>query len=931
MLNFATFAFTQPWLLLTLAGLPVLWLLLRITPPAPRSLRFPAIALLFGLHPPEETPARTPLWLIILRMLIAALIIIGLARPVFNPTADLSGSGPLVLVVDDGWAAARNWTEREAVLDGLLVQAQREGRSVILLSTAPDALGQPPAASNLLSAAEARRLARGLKPKPWPVDRAAVLAAVDSLTVSGSAHVVWLSDGLDDGNGAALADKLQRLGRLDVLDDGAGGLARLLLPPEGDGGNLIVRLRRPGSSGIDVAAILASGEDGGLIARAPVTFAAGEDIATARIDLPIELRNRIARLSVEGEASAGAVLLLDERWRRRPVGLVAAGPLEDAQPLLSELYYLQRALEPFTELRRGPVDTLLQRELAILVLPDAAPLTEQDIARVRAWVESGGLLLRFAGPRLAEQGAKPGAEAGGESGGDDPLLPVRLRGGGRSLSGVLTWDEPARLAPFPDTLPLAGLSLSEDVLIQRQVLAEPAFDLGEKTWARLTDGTPLVTAARRGDGWVVLVHTTANNDWSNLPLSGLFVDMLRRIVAVSQGVATSGQSETSLPPIETLDGFGRLGPPAPTTLALDEAAHAAGRIGPRQPPGYYGTAGVRRAHNLASAIPALTPLGGLPSGVNRATYSRERETDLKPWLLSVALILVLIDLAIALVMRGLLGRMVWRSAAVVLLLTMLPAVLPLAQAGAQTGSATLSEDLRALEATLQTHLAYVVTGVPAVDEISRAGLDGLTRVLQQRTSVEAGRPLPVDLARDELAFFPLLYWPITPEQRDLSEIAVRKVNAFLRTGGTILFDLREPGSGTQVFNRASRAGQALQRLTRDLEIPPLVPVPPDHVLTKAFYLMQDFPGRFASGTLWLDAADTQINDGVASVLIGSNDWAGAWAANEFGQFLKPVIPGGERQREMAYRFGVNLAMYAMTGNYKADQVHIPFILERLGQ
>ena len=225
----------------------------------------------------------------------------------------------------------------------------------------------------------------------------------------------------------------------------------------------------------------------------------------------------------------------------------------------------------------------------------------------------------------------------------------------------------------------------------------------------------------------------------------------------------------------------------------------------------------------------------------------------------------------------------------------------------------------------------MVTGVPAVDEISRAGLDGLTRVLQQRTSVEAGRPLPVDLARDELAFFPLLYWPITPEQRDLSEIAVRKVNAFLRTGGTILFDLREPGSGTQVFNRASRAGQALQRLTRDLEIPPLVPVPPDHVLTKAFYLMQDFPGRFAGGTLWLDAADTQVNDGVASVLIGSNDWAGAWAANEFGQFLKPVIPGGERQREMAYRFGVNLAMYAMTGNYKADQVHIPFILERLGQ
>jgi hypothetical protein len=425
----------------------------------------------------------------------------------------------------------------------------------------------------------------------------------------------------------------------------------------------------------------------------------------------------------------------------------------------------------------------------------------------------------------------------------------------------------------------------------------------------------------------VLVHTTANNDWSNLPLSGLFVDMLRRIVAVSQGVAGGNQADTAMPPIETLDGLGRLGAPPPTALALDQDTLEAGRIEPRHPPGYYGMGGQRRAHNMAAANPLLVPMGALPGGVGRATYSREHETDLKPWLLSAALVLILVDLGIALVMRGLLGRVAWRGTAVLLLV----AALPWAEARAQTSVRSPGDDTRALEATLQSHLAYVVTGVPAVDEISRAGLDGLTRVLQLRTSVEAGRPLPVDLALDELAFFPLLYWPIVPEQRDLSEIAVRKVNAFLRTGGTILFDLREPGAGTQMPGRTSRAGEALRRLTRDLDIPPLVPVPPDHVLTKSFYLMQDFPGRFADGAVWLDAADTQVNDGVATVLVGSNDWAGAWAANEFGQFLLPVVPGGERQRELAYRFGVNLAMYAMTGNYKADQVHVPFILERLGQ
>jgi hypothetical protein len=160
---------------------------------------------------------------------------------------------------------------------------------------------------------------------------------------------------------------------------------------------------------------------------------------------------------------------------------------------------------------------------------------------------------------------------------------------------------------------------------------------------------------------------------------------------------------------------------------------------------------------------------------------------------------------------------------------------------------------------------------------------------------------------------------------------VRKLNDYMRNGGTILFDLREGAGGAQIMGRGSRAGEALRRLTRGLDIPPLAPVPPDHVVTRSFYLMQEFPGRYSGGTLWVEATEARVNDGVTPVLVGANDWAGAWAINDAGRPMFAVVPGGERQREMAYRFGVNLAMYAMTGNYKADQVHVPFILERLGQ
>ena len=134
--------------------------------------------------------------------------------------------------------------------------------------------------------------------------------------------------------------------------------------------------------------------------------------------------------------------------------------------------------------------------------------------------------------------------------------------------------------------------------------------------------------------------------------------------------------------------------------------------------------------------------------------------------------------------------------------------------------------------------------------------------------------------------------------------------------------------------------RALQRILGQLDIPPLEPAGRTHVLSRSFYLLKDFPGRYVGSPLWVEATSigrerrklSPANaDGVSAVLITGNDFMGAWATTETGRPLLPVIPGGERQREMAYRAGINIVMYALTGNYKADQVHLPTILQRLGQ
>ncbi len=895
MLALGPLAFAAPWLLSGLAVLPVLWWLLRVTPPAPRRVRFPALRLLLGLTPREETPAQTPLWLILMRMALIALIILALAHPLLNPNATLAGNGPLVLAVDNGWTAARHWDERRAALDRLIDQAEREGRRVVLLGTAPPPGETAPPPLSVLRPADARGEADKLVPEPWPEDRKSALDRV------------WLSDGIDDGDAANFAQGLLRFGSVRVRSDAAGELPRLLAPADADDKDLTATVRRADASGPERLIVRAVGDDARLLARQEVGLAPGVDRSVAHLAMPSELRNRAASIQVEGESSAGAVLLLDERWRRRPVGIVGGQRGTAAQPLLSGAYYLERALAPFSEVRRGDVPTLLKGDIAVLSLPDVPPAGTEEKAAIVKWLENGGVILRFAGPHLAEQA-------------EDDMLPVTLRRGGRTLGGALSWEKPAKLAPFAAESPFAGVDIPDDVTVSRQVLAEPTVDLGGKTWARLTDGTPLVTAEKRGKGWLVLVHTTADPEWSNLAISGLFVNMLRRIVALSQGV--SGSSETALPPVETLDGFGRLQRAPASVQTIAAGAFADTVASPSHPPGFYGTPDARRALNLAGAVRGFTAIGELPAGVARESYARSDEVDFRPGLLGAALALGLLDLLIAYALRGLLPRLPRprRGAATAGLGLLLALGAPPARA---------ADDGFTVEATSELHLAYVHTGIAEIDEESRAGLAGLTDILGHRTAIEAAAPMEVDPERDELIFFPLLYWPVVEGQQLPSNRAIERLNRFLATGGTILFDTRDQGGRTAFSSAATQA--RLRALAAGLSVPPLVPVPPDHVLTKSFYLMQEFPGRWAGGSVWVEPVEDQVNDGVASVIVGGNDWAGAWASDGRGQPLYPVVPGGEPQREMAYRFGVNLVMYALTGNYKTDQVHVPAILERLGQ
>ncbi len=852
--------FAEPLVLIGLLTLPVLWWLLRLIPPRPRRVDFPPTRLLLEIAPKEETPSRAPWWLTVMRLALAALVIIAAAGPLWNPPlAAMKTKAPIAILIDDGWTAAASWEARIRTADDIISRAENDHRAIALIP-----LSQGPRDISFATAGSARVRLQQIKPVPNTVDRAETLPAIRRfLADARDVEVVWLSDATDVGHGAEFVKDLAQTIEDRPVTIVSGGIAQplALSSAENAAGALSIKVVRAAAGAAATGTVRALDLKGLTLGETPFAFKSADTETEAQFDLPVEIRNDIARIEIAGEHSAGAVQLLDKRWSRRTVGVISGATADTSQPLLSSSYYIARALGPFADVRlaqgESPAEAVthfLDQHLPMLILADVGNVAGEAHDRLARWIEDGGVLVRFAGPRLAAS--------------DDDLVPVRLRRGGRILGGSLSWDKPQPLAAFSHDSPFNGMPVPNDVTVNRQVLAEPDATVTENTWVTLADGTPLVTAARRGKGMIVLFHVTGDTRWSDLPLSGTFVEMLKRIVALAgtTNVAKTDSAKTknvqeAVAPNRVLDGFGLF--VSPPSTARPVPTDFSGSATADHPPGFYGRPENLLAVNTLTAADRLAPLD--VSALTNASHDIYRKTepqDLRGPILLAALGLLLLDTLLVLYLGGGIARLIPRiaraTAATVLILSALALNVP--HAGA--------EDLPngdVPSAALETKLAYVVTGDRDVDSISKAGLGGLTLFLAQRTALEAGEPAGLDISRDELAFYPLIYWPIVPGAALPSDQTLKRVDTYMKQGGTVLFDTRDavsapPGAGGDT---RSPGMLELRKILSSLDIPELEPVPRDHVLTKTFYLLREFPGRFNSGQLWVEALPAVSEDAAA--------------------------------------------------------------------
>ncbi|EJF78719.1 N-terminal double-transmembrane domain [Candidatus Bartonella washoeensis] len=929
-------SFGAPLLLLGLFSLPILWWLLRATPPLPRKEPFPPLRFLPKSSNQQEVANHTPWWLLLLRLTIAALTIIALAQPTWKqkPTT-LSGSQPLALIIDNGWASVKEWKKRITVAETLLAQAEKHQKNVYFLATAEnDTLNIGP-----LPAKTVKQHLMHLQPQPWPVDRVRALKKLVEITKNKPLDIAYLSDGLQtsgDDQAFALIEQLKPTTLLWYLANISDLIGITAI--ENNNGSIATRVIRATTHGKTAVVLNLYDLNSQLLGRFTTNFLDGETTTVVPFNLPLELRNDIAWIKIENHAHAAATFLVDSHNRVNRVALLSPSINEMAQPLLTPFFYIIKALQGHTQLITAEgkelsvdIDHLLKQNPSVFIMGDIVNISQEAEKKLSDFVSKGGILIRFAGENLSA------AEH------HDSLLPVPLRPGKRLLGSIMSWAKPQKLAPFAKNSLFFHLPFPEDITVSRQILAEPSSDLFEKTWLNLADGTPLITAANRGKGMLIFIHIAPDPTWSNLPLSGFFAQMLQQLITLNtyeNKNPTHIKTTTIQNPWRTLTADGQLQPPPSSVVPLVIDVQNPPLASSHTPPGLYGSKNNLYALNLLNDSSRLVQQSSLPLSLSKdPLYYDTKEKHLIGPLLGLVILLFAFDNFLILWMGG--AFTLNRRSNMLLFLPLIIGLITLfSHAPVAHAQSVENYDESLVQAAGATHLAYVITNNHEIDATSKSGLETLSQFIAERTMLSPGSVIALDLDKDELAFYPLIYWPIDSNSPLPTQQSLEKINAFMKHGGTVLFDTRDQiNANLNLEGTATPATQRLRTILKGLNIPAIEPASTDHVIARSFYIMPDFPGLYRGSPLWVESSSMNrknknslaTGDNVSCLLITANNFAAAWALNEKGTWKYPLIPNDPMQRLWAFRAGLNIVIYVLTGNYKADQVHVPALLERFNR
>lgn len=902
--------FTQPMALFLTMLLPLLWLLLRLLPLRARPVVFPALVLFGKDKKDKPKPQHIPLWLKLLRLAVILFLIMGLARPVYDPGRQALSFDPTLIVIDNSWPAAAGWDQRiEAIESRLNAFADVSQVPVTILTTAPDQNTGRVVFEKNISADEARQLLPTLRPQPWNSDFEAAENLIKPFLFEQDTRwqILWFGDGQKTDGFDSLYDTISNYGDAVLYHDDQMNQGLALTGVSVTSNALDVTFKRFVDGFNYTFTLSALSADGNTILQQDVTFPEGENEYKVSVEIPEDILSEVRQLKTSVPNTAATMWSFAGALGTGHAGIVTERDINQKQDYLNDVFYIHRAVSSVGRVSAGSLDDLLQDEnISLLILPDSTKLVADQPDRLREWVSAGNTVLRFAGENLLQQ--------------DQPdLLPVDIVSGQRSFGGALTWEQPARIKSFASTSPFSHLSIPQQVTTRKQILARPDIDLNNKTWVFLEDQTPLVTADTLGRGKLVFVHTTADPSWSDLSISDIFPSILKSILDDAAKKQANISENTDISLLKALDAFGREYDAGRYVQDLSYADALERAPSYDVPTGIYQIAdnpAARVRLNLGQALKdKMAPTRPYYLFDQIIPYTHKPYVNLAAFCYMLAGILMLAEMIAGFVLINGAARL---KPAKFFMIACAFCIMPLDVQAQEVRSVLQSPEN-------VVNFAFIQTGDAARDTISQNGLSVLGTLMRQRTTVEFGQVDAVVPGLDDLSLYPFLYWSMVSSQDGLSEDAVSALQHYINHGGLIFFDTRD----AQFQSTDTVLGQeTMQRLAGALNFGSLQKLDKDHVLSRSYYLLNSYEGLYTGRPVWVEAASSIDYDGAPSVVVGAHDWAAAWSNIDPTQNIID-LQANSRSREMALRFGVNLVMMALTGSYKTDQVHIQYMLDRM--
>ena len=908
--------FLNPWLLSALLILPVLYFLLRVMPPPPKSVVLATSYFLEGLTTQKRTTSKTPWWLLLLRILILTCIIFAFAHPISNKNTDFASDAPLLIVLDNSWAGASNWSDIIGKGKEILRIAEETAQPAAILLTTPLGGEAETIFRDFQDAGSIYNFLSSQQPQPWEPEFSSLRKHAENIVDGSGAtfKTVWLSSGIRYSGEQGVQQYLSAESK-DIS----------LFMPSPDRSPLVIKKstserksdyivqRAYGANDTTRRTLLGVGRQNTIFAQESFSFTGNALNAEVVLNLPENTsESDINKVRIAAHDSASGTYLLSGESSEKVVGIATGESSEQNLSLNDSSYYLSKALQPYATVVLEPFSEMVENgleKISVLIMPDISSAPPEALQKLEKWVNQGGVLLRFAGPSMSQKDMLP--------------VPVPIQKGERVMGGGLTWEGTQKLSMFPENSPFSDLSVTNDITVRKQILARPLNSKTSSVWAQLEDGTPFITASQKKAGLVAMVHTTADPSWSDFALSGLYVDVLRRFVemggSAEQVFDITEAGGRYLKPVRVLNGFGVMTDPPAYAESIKDTEFKRKRATSTTPPGLYSDGVVTAALNIGDYAPNPAPVTAAGENTNISYYTGEIQKDYKNALLTLAFILFLADWIIMIFMTRLWDSLtrhkLFSKSKMNLTSLLLAACLAVffypSVSKAQPSQNTLLENMSSL------HLAYIESGSALKDSKMREGLRNLGDFLTKRTSVEPAGVRAIDLENDDILFYPFLYWIITPQTEILSASAVSKLQNYMNNGGIIVIDLENPRAVTEGSPELTNIFKVLN----GLDIPPLSPLSKDHTLKRSFYLLDTLSGRYDSQEIWSGYNPSLSKDNVDTFILTGNDLAGRWASTN----------GSDYGGELAIRSGINLTLYALTGNYKSDQLHLPLILERLGQ